>query len=239
MTRARPRRLRHYFSFRSPYSWLASLRLAERVPSWEGIELVPFWEPDDITRALLAAAGARFLYQPMSDAKHRYILQDVRRIAEQDGRRVAWPVDVEPWWEPAHLGYLRARELGCGPSFFWAMYRARFEQGRDIAHREAVHAVCVSVGLPADAIAAAADDGETRRLGAECLRLAWTDDVFGVPFFLHGHERFWGIDRLELFVRKLRGDGGAGCAELDRFPAVVATAAEAGALDRDHAGGCG
>ena len=46
---------RYYFSFRSPYSWIATRVLEERLPGAYGgeIEYVPTWEPDDRTATLL------------------------------------------------------------------------------------------------------------------------------------------------------------------------------------------
>jgi 2-hydroxychromene-2-carboxylate isomerase len=212
---------RYYFSFRSPYSWMASRRLAEALPSWDGIELIPFWEPDTESQTLLTERGGYFPYQPMSEAKHRYILADVRRLARQLGYTVSWPIDTDPWWEASHLGYLKARELGRGMDFFWAVYRARWEQGKDISRRDTIAKLCQEIDLDADQVVGAPENEGIRRDGAECLYRIWAEDIFGVPFFIHGREKFWGVDRLPSFLDRLA------LSEPQRL------------WDFDHAGGCG
>ncbi len=89
------RRKVFYFSFRSPYSWMAH-RLAEQIPDLD-IEYRPFFEPDLVTEALLAERGGSVIYTPMSREKHLYMLQDVRRLAGRLGFPLTWPVDREPW----------------------------------------------------------------------------------------------------------------------------------------------
>ncbi|WP_019819304.1 DsbA family protein, partial [Saccharomonospora saliphila] len=132
---------RWYFSFRSPYSWLAYRDLVDHHPDVaEAIEWRPFWEPDPEWSAVLAEAGGSFPYVPMSQAKHRYILQDVRRLAAERGLAMRWPVDRNPRWEVAHLGYLAARAEGAGAAYLAEVYRGRWERGEDISSPEVVAA---------------------------------------------------------------------------------------------------
>src|SRR5262245_62169356 len=95
------KRPRFYFSFRSPYSWMAARLLEERLdPRPYGIEYIPFWEPDEHTLSLLRSRGSDFLYTPMSRQKHLYILQDIKRIATGLGYSMAWPRDRgNLWWD--------------------------------------------------------------------------------------------------------------------------------------------
>jgi 2-hydroxychromene-2-carboxylate isomerase len=52
-----------------------------------------------------------------------------------------------------------------------------------------------------------------RQEGLEALRRAWRDGIFGVPFFVLGHEKFWGQDRVDEFLEAVhrRLDDGAAC----------------------------
>jgi 2-hydroxychromene-2-carboxylate isomerase len=260
-----PIRPRFYFSLRSPYSWLA-YRLAERHfgAVLEAIEFVPFWEPDEVSAGLLRERDARFLYTPMSRAKHLYLLHDVRRLAARYRLPLRWPVDtVSPWWELPHLAYLVAERAGRAAQYRSAMYRARWEQGRDICTPAVVADVAEAVGVdPAAALGAPADP-VLRAAGAEALARAYRDGVFGVPFFRVGREPYWGVDRLGDFAAALgvripaqpppgppgnspegSSDGtapvGSGTA-----PAVPASGTErlaevvTGLADAGHAGGCG
>src|SRR5207248_235568 len=78
---------RFYFSFRSPYSWLAARVIGGPGTDRHGISYIPFWEPDEITLRDLRALGGEFLYTPMTKAKHLYILEDIRRLATSAGVR--------------------------------------------------------------------------------------------------------------------------------------------------------
>ncbi|RAM48965.1 MAG: hypothetical protein C6Y22_24930 [Hapalosiphonaceae cyanobacterium JJU2] len=191
---------RFYFSFRSPYSWIGARLLEEEYnPKRSGIEYIPFWEPDKLSLELLTTKGGKFLYTPMSREKHFYILQDIKRITSKLGYSMSWPIDSQPWWEMPHLAYLAARRQGKQHEFFWAVYQARWERGENICSVETIRNVAVEVGLPPDQIAAAPYDASIREEGAEMLYKVYRDGVFGVPFFIVGHEKFWGIDRLDDF----------------------------------------
>jgi 2-hydroxychromene-2-carboxylate isomerase len=234
----RPPRL--FFSFRSPFSWLLIERMGRVAPgAIEQIELVPYWEPDEATAAALARRGAAIHYAQMSKAKHLYILQDVKRLATDLGLAVAWPVDVDAWWEPSHLGWLAARRAGRERAFYDALVAARWQRGEDISRLETVAAAAEQAGCDGDAIVAAVDDPEIRAAGVQCLEQADQDDIFGVPYLIAGWRRFWGYDRLDAFLAAAGlADPGAGAgAPLAGIPDAIL--AGAGMYDNDTAGGCG
>ncbi|TDD40130.1 2-hydroxychromene-2-carboxylate isomerase [Actinomadura sp. KC06] len=231
---------RFYFNLRSPYSWLAYRDLLDRYPDVaEGLEWAPFWEPDETSLKLLAEAGGEFPFTPMSKAKHLYILQDVRRLAADRGLAIAWPVDREPWWEVPHLAYLVARRHGRGAEFIALAYRARWEEGRDICDPATVAGIGAELGLDAADLTKAVDDPEIRTEGVQALMDVYKDGVFGVPYFVNGFERFWGVDRLAAFAASVRGPAADGRAA-DGGPAPARAGGGVSALvDDGHAGGCG
>lgn len=231
-----PRPPRWYFSFRSPYSWLAYRELTEHAADVaDAIEWRPYWEPDEASARLLEAAGVQLPYVPMSKEKHLYILQDVKRLAAERGLTFAWPVDTAADWDVSHLAYLLAEDQGRGRDFIDAVYRARWEQGRDISDRATIASIGEELGLDPAALAGAADDPEIRRRGVEALRAVERDGVFGVPFFIHRHDRFWGTDRLPGFVASLRAPVAALAGS--RTPTAGFRPEPGG--DTGHAGGCG
>jgi len=227
---------RFYFSLRSPYSWLAYRTLmAEHRDLAERLEWVPFFEPDQLSARLMKEQGGRFPYSEMSREKHRYVLQDVGRITKSLGIRVVWPVDRDSIWEVPHLGYLVARSQGRGHDYIDAVYRARFGQGRDICDRRTIEDIGWELGIDPLALSRASDRPELRAEGIRILLDVCADGVFGVPFFVHGYSRFWGIDRLDAFVEHLRSKEEPATAVPREF-----TAAGIGtATDDGHAGGCG
>lgn len=234
MTRRGPR---VFFALRSPYSWIALRRLAELVPdAAERVEYIPFWEPDAVTEAALRERGAEIIYTPMSKAKHLYLLSDTKRLAAKHGYPMAWPIDVDPWWELPNLAWLLARRQGAAMPFYLALTEARWERGEDICDPAVVAAAGESVGLDGRALVAAPDDPSLRAEGVDMLAAAYDDDIFGIPYFRVGRHRYWGLDRLDLAVEALGGTFREPVS-LDGIPeAVLATV---GAYDRDSAGGCG
>ncbi|MGC4809235.1 2-hydroxychromene-2-carboxylate isomerase [Micromonospora sp. DT228] len=238
---------RFYFSLRSPYSWLACRDLVSAYADVaDVIEWRPFWEPDEESRAALTDSGGSFPYVDMSRAKALYILQDVRRLAQRRGLAIAWPVDRAPHWEVAHLAYLAAERAGRGRAFIDAVYRARWEEGRDISDPATMAAVATELQLSPEDLSTAVSDPQLRADGIVALRRIDRDGVFGVPFFVHGREKFWGLDRLPDFAAAVRADrrADAESAQLvtatgpastdDQVPVIVGPGG-----DQGHAGGCG
>ncbi|TVL89242.1 isomerase [Streptomyces sp. SAJ15] len=237
---ARRKRSTHpvfYFNFRSPYSWLAYHDLMERYPDVARVlEWRPWWEPDAANERRLNEAGGTFSYVAMSKEKHLYILQDVRRLTRDRGLSVTWPVDRDPVWEVPHLPYFVARELGRAPEYVSAVYEARWHRGMDICDPATIAVLAAELGLPVDRMTGAATDPGLREKEAHQALLALSDaGAFGPPFFTHGFDKFWGVDRLPAFVESVRAslDG----APAEALPEADFTAALAG--DQGHPGGCG
>ncbi len=197
---------RWYFSLRSPSSWFAYRDLSEKHPDvLDRIEWIPYWEPDEESTRLLAGAGVTLPVMPMHRSKNFYILRDARRWAHARGWQVTWPVDRAPHWEVSHLAYLAAEERGLGRQFVDLAYRARWNRGLDLAERSTIAGIADELGLD-PSVADAVDDPDLRIRGVECLIAAYHDDAFGVPFFLHGREAFWGAERVGAFVAAVRGE---------------------------------
>jgi 2-hydroxychromene-2-carboxylate isomerase len=233
----KPKTPRFYFSLRSPYSWLGYRQFMSRHAELaDRLEWVPFFEPDERSATALVAQGGTFPYSQMSRAKHMYVLQDVARIAKSLDLKVSWPVDRDPVWEVPHLGYLIAARAGRGHDYIDAVYRARFGEGRDICDRETIADIGAGLGIDTRLIADASDDPVLRAEGVRVLLEVCKDGVFGVPFFVHGFTRFWGIDRLDDFVEHLRTK------ELPAAPVpgpLIGAVALGRATEEGHAGGCG
>jgi 2-hydroxychromene-2-carboxylate isomerase len=206
MAGRRTRLPRFYFNFRSPYSWLAYCDLMDRYPDVaEAVEWHPWWEPDADGERRMAEHHEVFPYVAMSRAKHLYILQDVRRLARDRGLAVSWPVDRDPVWEVPHLAYFVAADHGGGPEYIERVYRARWQEGRDVCDRTTIAQLAEELGLPAGRMAGAADDPALREQRGLAALLALSDEgAFGVPFFTHGYHKFWGVDRLPAFVASVR-----------------------------------
>ncbi|MEU0504544.1 DsbA family protein [Nocardia sp. NPDC005998] len=220
-----------YFSLRSPYSWLALEELMSRHRDLaQSLTWVPFWDPDRTMLAALQQAGGGFCYASMSREKHLYILQDVRRAATARGLSLIWPVDRNPWWEVPHLACLAVEREGRMPELAVALTRARWCEGRDICDPETVEAVACDLGLDGAQMVASVSTPQVRAAAVESLLAAYQDGVFGVPFFVRGVNKFWGVERLDAFASSM----GAQPAESADFTVPLPVGGDMG-----HAGGCG
>ena len=222
-----------YFSLRSPYSWLAWHDLKASYPRLLArLRLVPFWEPDAAYQAELTGLTETFLYTAMSKDKHLYILGDVKRLAAQRGLVPHWPQDRAPQWEVPHLAYMLANAQGQGMAFIEHATQARWQQGLDICNPETIANIADALELDTAALRDAHLNPALRQEGLQHLRECVREGVFGVPFFSHGRERFWGIDRLPQFL------GSVAQATAISAATEPPTQIPNRAL-HDHAGGCG
>jgi 2-hydroxychromene-2-carboxylate isomerase len=197
---------RFYFSFRSPFAWIAVRLAHERLTAEEiaGIDFIPYWEPEQRTLDAVRAAGAEFLYAQMSREKHLYILQDIRRLCRSLGYQHFWPIDENPHWELPNRAYIAARQAGKGPEFMAATYRSRWEKGENIHTVNVVRQLAAEVDLAPEWMMTEIEMPATRDQAVHALVSAYKDGVFGVPFFVNGFEKFWGVDRFEAFIASLR-----------------------------------
>ena len=228
----KPKQPKLFFSFRSPYSWLTVRRLRAAQPDlFTAFEMFPYWDPDERTSRELADAGGEFHYAQMSRAKHLYILMDTKRLAQAEQVAMAWPIDVDPFWELPHLGWLRARQLGAAEPFYDAVIEARWHRGENICDPQVLAACATQAGLPPESIVDAHLDDGVRKMGVECLYQAYLDDVFAVPYLKVGPLRFWGLDRVDAFLQAWQS--------ADDRPAPAPPPQIVTSYDTDQAGGCG
>jgi 2-hydroxychromene-2-carboxylate isomerase len=193
-----------YFSFRSPYAWMAYHRIvrAAAVLPLE-FERVPVFPPPDFPNDPAAVP-----------AKLRYIFEDVQRIASAYGLPVRWPTQRDTEWMRPHAAWVRAADEGRGDAFALAVYGARFSEGRDVGDDDVLRDAARAARLdPAAITRAAADPTMHERVLAGMMR-ALGDGIFGVPFFVYRGETFWGNDRVEWLLRAVAANAGSSLPDL-------------------------
>jgi 2-hydroxychromene-2-carboxylate isomerase len=234
-----PTTARIYFSLRSPFSWL-SLRALEatRPDILHTSTLIPFWDPAPETLTALQDLGGRYHYTQMSRAKHLYILQDAKRISARLGLSMVWPVDRAPRWEIPHLAWLAA-EPAQRTAVYHALMEARWCRGDDICDQDVVADVLARADVDAE-LAHAHKDETVVAQGVQMLMGAYRDDIFGIPYFKCGSQRFWGLERVGWFVACHDRWRETGTFSQPEAPAAVAMLdALAESFDSDAPGGCG
>lgn len=194
-----------YFGLRSPYAWIARKILVDALTPDElqDIEMVPYWEPAASTEDALRRAGGRFLYQPMSKQRHLYILRDVKRLVDNCGLTVTWPVDrPDACWEPAHLACVAAARLGRGDEVIDTLFSARWERGLDICDPAVLHEILLKADLPDSTLFTAESQKKLVADGLLVHLRCFRAGVFGLPYFVSGREAYWGIDRMPAALRR-------------------------------------
>jgi len=193
--------IRFYFSFRSPYAWLA----AERLDSELGGLGVP------IERIPIFPTPETFPNDPSNlPNKVRYIGQDVARLAREQGLTLRFPSSVDTDWALPHAAFLGAQRDGSGQRFMVEVFRKRYCEGLDVGEDAVVADAARNAGLDSDAILAA---GHSEALRAE-VSGAWVlagerDGVFGVPSFVYAGRLYWGQDRMRFLRSAVERKAGA------------------------------
>jgi 2-hydroxychromene-2-carboxylate isomerase len=185
--------VRMYFAFRSPYSWMATERVAQ-----EGIAIDPvaFIKPP---------AGTPPPNPITSPAKGAYVARDVVRLAKRLGFDFALPDPFDVDFSRPNNVFQLANEEDRALAFMLAAYRARFVEGRNISEDDVLCDIAVEAGLDPDATLVAADSADLRaRSLMELEKTLETDRPFGVPFFVYQGEPFWGQDRIDLLLEAIR-----------------------------------
>ena len=185
-----------FFSFRSPYSYLAAPRAFD-LPRRYDVELV--------YRGIrpMAMRG-----QPLPLAKRLYILRDAKREADRLGMpfgKIHDPLGEGVWRcltvaeHAAHVGKLR--------TFVLAASRGIWGEGVDVLRDAPLRRLCERIGLQWVYCKAAIANMEYReRIERNTARLAELGQ-WGVPVFTFEAEAYWGQDRIEDLEYALRAAG--------------------------------
>ncbi|MGH2901401.1 MAG: 2-hydroxychromene-2-carboxylate isomerase [Solirubrobacteraceae bacterium] len=193
-----PRRVELFYDYVSPFSYLANSQipgLAKRT----GAEVVyrPF-----LLGGVMQATGN----QPPATlpARGAYMPKDIARWV----RRYGLPFRFNPSFPMNTLHAMRAalaaQELGVFPAYHAALFRAAWEEPRNLADAAELRDVIAKAGLDAERILARAGADEIKaRLKANTAEAA-ERGAFGAPTFFVGDEMFFGNDRLDFVEEALR-----------------------------------
>jgi 2-hydroxychromene-2-carboxylate isomerase len=184
--------IRFYFSFRSPYAWLAAERLdAELGGLGVPVELLAIYPTPEVFPNDPAA---------MPD-KIAYMVQDIARLTRERGLSVRFPPAGDPDWSLSHAAFLHAQRQAAGHRFMLEAFRKRFVEGLDLGEDAVLAEAAAGAGLdPAAAVAAAHSQRLREEAGGGWRRAVERDRIFGVPSFVYAGKLYWGQDRMH-FLR--------------------------------------
>ena len=195
----------YYYSLVSPWTYLGG-------PRFESI---------------VAAAGARVNYKPVSLAKVFPVsggLPLPKRAPQRQAYRMAelarWrdhlgvPLNLEPRHFPAPDGLagrtvVAARRAGADVGRLSnAILRAVWAEERDITDADTLRAICAENAIDGDALLEAAESEAVAEEYEANTNEAIERGIFGAPSYVYRDEIFWGQDRLDFLERALANVGG-------------------------------
>ena len=190
-----PKKLKFWFEFASPYSYLSAMRIEQMAASRQvEIEWCPFLL-GVIFKQDLGYADSPFNKHPK---KYTYLWRDLERLCQE--RHLPAITIPDPFPQNAMVAARVACCLKETPqisAFIKAIYCAEFQQGRaiDLALLEDV---LKDLDLDVDATLDAANHPDTKMKLRSLTNEAHELGLFGAPTFTtEKGELFWGDDRLE------------------------------------------
>jgi 2-hydroxychromene-2-carboxylate isomerase len=182
-----------WFSFRSPYSYLA-LEQIETV-------LAPYNVP--LVLRPVAPMAARGM--PMPGVKRMYIVRDAKREADRLGIAFGELCDplgtgVDNCLAIAHW----AEERGAALAFAKSAMRGIWSEARDVAEYVDLRAIVERAGLPWEEAREALGKPEAAKAAVNNAADLAVIGLWGVPSFRVGDFVAWGQDRLPLLADRLR-----------------------------------
>jgi 2-hydroxychromene-2-carboxylate isomerase len=190
-----------YFDFSSPYSFLASEQieaLAQR--HGRAVDYKPV-----LLGAVFKASGGEPLtsqYGPKAD----YSVHDFRRSARYAGVAYRQPSRFPIGAVAASRAvlWLQQTDPARATPFIHAIFRAFFQQDRDVSDPAVVAEVARAESIDADALLTAVQQPAVKDLLKSRVDAAIERGVFGAPTIVVDGEVFWGNDRLPQIERWLK-----------------------------------
>jgi len=189
-----------YFDFSSPYSFLAAEQI-EALAARHGrtVDYRPL-----LLGAVFKAAGSAPLTEQYGP-KARYSVHDFERSARYAGIRYRHPSKFPIGAVAATRGvlWLKQHQPDQAGPFVRAVYRAFFQDDRDVTDPAVVAGIAQSIGIDGQALLQAGQDPALKDALRKQVDEAIALGVFGAPTIVVDGEMFWGNDRLPQIERWL------------------------------------
>ena len=189
--------LRFTFDLVCPYAFLAATQV-EGLAARFGAEVV--YEPALLGGIFRAQGRPQIPSESWAPAKQRWNLADLDRQA----RRWGVPLRTPPGHPQRTVDAMRlihAAPVGKRPALTGALYRAAWQEGRDLGDPAELARIALDHGLDPSRIKAP----EVRQALFDATAAAAARGVFGVPTMTVGERSWWGVDRLHLVASALAG----------------------------------
>ncbi len=194
--------LEFFYDYGSPYSYIADSQLAGlRERTGCSIEYRPM-----LLGGVFKATGNRSPAEEPVDAKRQYGGQDMQRWVHHYGLEFRpnpyFPINTLSVMRHAHA----ARRLGVFETFHRAIFRAFWQEEKNLGDPEILASELDAAGLDPAELAQVSVDADIKAALRETSEEAVGRGVFGAPSFFVEGELFFGNDRLA-FVERALGAG--------------------------------
>ena len=186
--------LRVYTDYKSPFAYIANKRLFE-IEQELGVELE--WRP--YTLRIPEFMGAVEERTPHFWRKVRYSYMDARRLANAQGLTIKGPRRIYDGFY-ASAGMLFAQRNGIFRPYHDTVFRKFWTHELDVDELPEVSAIVSDIGGSAKAYVHGDARAEHDRIIDEAEDLG----VFGVPTMVFNGELFWGTDRIDMLVERIK-----------------------------------
>jgi 2-hydroxychromene-2-carboxylate isomerase len=190
-----------FYDFASPYACLSALRIRALGHSREvSIRWRPF-----LLGPIFRSEGLQDSPLNVFPLRGAYARRDVARRAARYGFEVRFPSTFPRHSVLASRVALVALDEGWGEAYSEAVFRAEFQEDRDIASADVLGALVAGLEQDAGRVLGQAETPEVKAGLRQQTEAAQAAGIFGAPSFLAQGELFWGDDRLEEALDWVRG----------------------------------
>jgi 2-hydroxychromene-2-carboxylate isomerase len=189
-----------HFDFSSPYSFLASEQL-EPLAARHGRTVV--FRPL-LLGVIFKASGSAPLTEQYGP-KARYSVHDFERSARFAGIRYRHPsrFPIGAVGASRAVLWLQQHQPDRANPFVHAVFRAFFQEDRDISDAAVVAGIAQSIGVDGETLMQRAQEPAIKDLLRRRVEEAVASGIFGAPTIVVDGEVFWGNDRLPQIERWL------------------------------------
>lgn len=193
-----------YYDYSSPFSYFADAQVRQ-VAERNGARIV--YKPAILGVLIIESKNTP---PPSVPAKLAYYQTDMQRWA----KRLGLPFVMNPAFPVRSINLMRAalvaQQKGVFDVFHEAMWKAMWQEGKDLSDPEVIAAVCDEAGLAGNEIVEGTQAPEVKeKLKANCDE-ALSRGAFGMPTFFVGDEMFFGNDRVDFVEEAIRDIAEAG-----------------------------
>lgn len=183
-----------YFNFRSPYSYLGVKKALDKKLDLKFIPLC--YLPREVLESFSDPIGSPY--------KKSYFFEDIARLFQAEGIKMAANIAGDCNWPKVHAAWLAANDEGFGKEFMMEAYKFRWELGLNLEDKSVINEICSQIGFDSNISLTAMQDKDFDNRLKSYTKLMRENQVFGVPTFVYGVERFWGQDRVQYLLKRLK-----------------------------------